>query len=378
MLNFRLRNPTEIVFGVGQIAALGELVPADARVMLFYGGGSIKTNGVYDAVRAALANRQVVEFGGIQPNPLYETILEAAKLARQHGVDFILAVGGGSVVDAAKFLAAIVPIAEGDPWDVLMAGPPPKTVLPVGAVLTLPATGSESNAVSVISHAARHLKVPFANEAARPVFAILDPSTMKSLSRRQLENGVVDAFTHVLEQYLTYPTNAPVQRGFSETLLEVLVEWGPRLISENSDEARENVMWAANQALNGLIGAGVPQDWSTHMIGHALTAIQGVDHARSLSMVMPSLLSEQFEQKLAMLARYGRRIWGLNGDDRIVAAGAIAATQDFFKRMGCPVRTGGVDADAVVHHIEAAGQFPLGENKSIGPANVRSIIERAA
>lgn len=378
MLNFRLRNPTEIVFGTGQIGAVGQLVPAQARVLLLYGGGSIKTNGVYDATRAALANHQVVEFGGIEPNPVYETILKAAKLAREQDVDFILAVGGGSVVDAAKFLAAIMPIVDGDPWDVVTAGPAPRAVLPVGVILTLPATGSESNAVSVISHAARHLKVPFANEAARPVFAILDPSTMKSLSQRQLENGVVDAFTHVLEQYLTYPTNAPVQRGFSEALLDVLIEWGPRLIAENSDEARENVMWAANQALNGLIGAGVPQDWSTHMIGHALTALHGIDHARTLTMVMTSVLTDQIEQKAAMLTRYGRRVWKLDGDDRTVAEAAIAATEDFFLRMGCPVRTTGVDAESVVRHIDAAGQFPLGENKSIGPANVRGIIGRAA
>jgi NADP-dependent alcohol dehydrogenase len=384
MVSFRYANPTEILFGTGQIGALGALLPADARVLLLYGGGSIKRNGVYEAVRDALADRQWVEFGGIEVNPVYETILRAAELARSSGTNFILGVGGGSVIDAAKFLATIVPLTEGEPWDVLRAQPAAREALPVGAVLTLPATGSESNAVSVISHAGRHLKVPFSNQAARPVFAILDPSTMKSLSRRQLENGVVDAFTHVLEQYLTVPVNAPVQLGYSEVLLEVLIEWGPTLVEQGSDEARENVMWAANQALNGLIGTGVPQDWSTHMIGHAITALHGTDHARTLSMVMGSVLRHQMQRKLAMLARYGRRVWKFDmADDGAVAEAAIAATEQFFARMGCPTRTAeldpaGLDAEAVVAHIETSGQFPLGEARAIDADAVRAILALAA
>ncbi len=308
MIHFRLNNPTQILFGPGQIAALTELVPADARVLLLYGGGSIKTNGVYDQVKKALAGVEMAEFGGIEANPVYETIKKAADLVRKSGSDFVLGVGGGSVVDAAKFLAVIAPLDVAEPWDYLVEGKPVSKILPVGAVLTLPATGSESNPVSVISFKARGLKLPFAQEGARPQFAILDPTTMRSLSRRQLENGVVDAFTHVIEQYLTRPVNTPVQFGFSEAILKVLIEWGPRLIEENSDEARENVMWAANQALNGLIGAGIPQDWSTHMIGHALTALYDIDHARTLSMVMPSLLRYQAKTKLPMLARYARHV----------------------------------------------------------------------
>ena len=243
MIQFRLCNPTEIRFGAGQIASLAELVPAGSRVLLLYGGGSIKTNGVYDQVKAGLAAAETVEFGGVEPNPVYETILQAADLARRSGVELILGAGGGSVIDAAKFLATVVPVTEGDPWDELAAGRFPARTLPVGAVLTLPATGSESNPVSVITNRARRLKIPFANEAARPRFAILDPTTMRSLSRRQLENGVVDAFTHVLEQYLTQPVNAPIQYGFSEAVLEVLLEWGPVLVETRSDEAAENVMW---------------------------------------------------------------------------------------------------------------------------------------
>jgi NADP-dependent alcohol dehydrogenase len=384
MVKFRLRNPTEILFGDGQIDALGEVLPPLARVLLLYGGGSIKGNGIYDRVRNSLAGHSVAEFGGVEANPQYETILRAAYLARSDKVDFVLGVGGGSVIDAAKFLATIIPLDVDDPWDYLMAGNMPERILPVGAILTLPATGSESNPVSVISRAARRLKIPFAYEGARPAFAILDPSSMISLSRRQLENGVVDAFTHILEQYLTLPANTPVQYGFSEALLEVLIEWGPRLVDEGSDEARENIMWAANQALNGLIGAGVPQDWSTHMIGHAITALYDVDHARTLSVVMPSLMRQRLHAKLPMLSRYARRVWKVDAvDDQIAAEQGIALTEEFFRRMGCPtkisdLKLASVSPDDIVAHIEDAGQLPLGELKDMTAQDVRSILQAAA
>lgn len=384
MISFRLINPTEILFGEGQIAHLDELLSKDARVLLLYGGGSIKKNGVYDQVKKGLGARAVAEFGGIEANPVYETILKAAELARQSNSSFVLGVGGGSVVDAAKFLATIIPITDGDPWDYLASGKQPSSILPNGAILTLPATGSESNPVSVISSKTRNLKIPFAYQGARPRFAILDPSTMKSLSRRQLENGAVDAFTHVLEQYMTLKVNTPIQFGYSETIMQVIAEWGPKLIDENSDEARENIMWAANQALNGLIGSGVPQDWSTHYIGHAITALYDVDHARTLTMVMGSVMRHKLKSKAPMLARYARRVWNIDEADDIKAAElGIAKTEDFFARMGCPIRTSGikgviVNPSDIVMHIERAGQLPLGENKDIAADDVRKILERAA
>lgn len=384
MISFRLINPTEILFGEGQIAHLDELLPKDAKVLLLYGGGSIKKNGVYDQVKKGLGARAVAEFGGVEPNPVYETLLKAADLARKSGSNFILGVGGGSVIDAAKFLAVMVPIANEDPWDYLAAGKEPPSILPNGAILTLPATGSESNPVSVISSKTRNLKIPFAYQGARPRFAILDPSTMKSLSRRQLENGAVDAFTHVLEQYMTQPVNTPIQFGFSEAIMETLVEWGPKLVEGDSDEARENVMWAANQALNGLIGSGVPQDWSTHYIGHAITALYDVDHARTLSMVMGSVMRHKLKDKSKMLARYARRVWGITETDDLKAAEAgIVKTEEFFKRMGCPTRTSDipgikVSAADIVSHIERAGQLPLGEAKDIKAPDVLAILARAA
>lgn len=384
MTAFTLCNPTQILFGADQLGQLKNLVATGTKVLLLYGGGSIKRNGVYDQVMAGLGHCEVVEFGGIEANPVYETILNAVTLARGSGTEFVLAVGGGSVADAGKFLATIIPIEGPDPWDHLVAGGTIERTLPVGVVLTLPATGSESNPVSVISNKAKGLKLPFPNEQARPRFAILNPDFMKSLDRRQLENGVVDAFTHVVEQYLTLPVNAPVQFGFSETLLKVLIEWGPKLIETGSDEARENVMWAANQALNGLIGAGVPQDWSTHMIGHAITALYDIDHARSLTLVMPALLRFKSADKRAMLVRYARNVWGIKEADEAKAAElAIARTEAFFSRMGCPVRfseiapTAVITAD-IVHHLEQAGHTALGEKQDIGISQVRDILAMAA
>lgn len=383
MVKFRLKIPTEIRFGSGEIASLSELVPAGTRVLLLYGGGSIKKNGVYDQVMAALKDCDVEPFGGVEVNPVYETILQAAQAARRHKSELVLGVGGGSVIDAAKFLANVIPIEAGDPWDELMAGRFPAKPLPVGAVLTLPATASESNAVSVMTHRGRKLKYPFANEATRPRFAILDPSTMMSLSRRQLENGVVDAFTHALEQYMTRPVNAPIQHGFSETIMKVLAEWGPKLVETKSEEACENVMWAANQALNGLIGAGVPQDWSTHYIGHAITALYDVDHARTLTMIMPALMRYKLEQKTTMLARYARNVWGVNeADDGKAAEAGIVRTEAFFRRMGCPVCASDadltIDEKGILAHLEDASQTALGENRDIRADDVRAILRMSA
>jgi NADP-dependent alcohol dehydrogenase len=384
MMKFELRNPTAILFGKGQIAALGGLIPTDARILVLYGGGSIKSNGVYDQVKSSLTGRPVEEFGDVEANPHYETLQKASALARSKSCDFVLGVGGGSVIDAAKFLACMIATGLDDPWDALLQDGGAVTPLPNGAVLTLPATGSESNPVSVISSTTRQLKIPFIHQGGRPRFAIMDPATMASLSRRQLENGVVDAFTHVLEQYLTRPVNAPVQHGFSETLLQVLIEWGPKLVETRSEEASENVMWAANQALNGLIGAGVPQDWSTHMIGHAITALHGVDHARTLTMIMPSLLRYKLKDKSTMLARFGRRVWGIEAtDDIAVAEQAIARTEAFMARMGCPVRISdmdglAIDADALVEHLERANHTRLGENQDVLIPDVRKILQMAA
>ena len=282
MLNFSFHNPTSIHFGAGQIAKLDKEIPNDANVLIIYGGGSIKKNGIFDQVIEALGARQWCEFSGIEPNPSYDTVIKSLPVIADNNVDYLLAVGGGSVVDGAKFIAAAAQFGGADPWDIIAKRARITKALPLGVVLTLPATGSESNSNGVVT---RHgNKLPFGNKLLRPQFAVLDPQVTLSLSDRQIGNGIVDAFVHVMEQYLTYNVNGKVQDRFSEGLLLTLIEEGPKALNSPTKddlEVRANAMWSATLALNGLIGAGVPQDWTAHMIGHELTGLYNIDHART-------------------------------------------------------------------------------------------------
>jgi NADP-dependent alcohol dehydrogenase len=291
MQNFFYKNPTELLFGRGMIAELASRVPSNVPALMTYGGGSIKKNGVYDQVKAALAGRNLVEFGGIGANPRYETCMEAVQVVRDRNIGFILAVGGGSVLDGSKFIAAAARHTGDDPWEILRSGGAAiQSALPVGAVLTLPATGSESNGNSVISREATREKLAFFSEKSFPVFSVLDPETTFSLPAKQVRNGIVDAFVHVCEQYMTFPAAAPLQDRFSESVLQTLIEVGPKTLAQPSDyDARASFMWSATMALNTLLGCGVPQDWATHMIGHEITAFYGLDHAETLAIVMPAL-----------------------------------------------------------------------------------------
>lgn len=381
MLNFNYCNPTRILFGQGQIGQLRQQVPDTATVLLLYGGGSIRRNGVYDQVLAALQGNKVLEFGGIEPNPSYETLMGAVELARREGVDFLLAVGGGSVIDGSKFVAAAVPFA-GDPWDILAKRAAIETALPLGCVLTLPATGSESNNGAVITRKATQDKLSFLNDKVQPRFAILDPQVTLSLPLKQVSNGVVDAFVHVVEQYLTYPVNAPVQDRFAEGLLLTLIEEGPKALAEPQNiEARGNIMWAANLALNGLIGCGVPQDWATHMLGHELTVLYGIDHARSLAIVLPPMLTLRKQAKREKLLQFAQRVWGLNGEDGDdVIDQAIARTRGFFLQMQVPVSLAdyslGVEAvDAVCAQLEKHRMVKLGERRDVTLEMSRRVLE---
>jgi len=345
MLNFTFHNPTRIHFGEGQIAAITKEIPSDATVLVVYGGGSIKKNGVYDQVVAALDGRKVFEFSGIEPNPSYDTLIKSLAIIRDNKVDYLLAVGGGSVVDGTKFIAAAALFEGDDPWDIIAKQQRITKALPIGAVLTLPATGSESNTGAVVT---RHgNKLPFASPLVRPVFAVLDPAVTRTLSDRQVGNGVVDAFVHTIEQYLTFSVNGKVQDRFSEGLLQTLIEEGPKALApETKDDlaVRANVMWSATMALNGLIGAGVPQDWTTHMIGHELTGAHGIDHARTLSIVLPAVMKVRREEKREKLLQYAERVWHIReGDDDARIDQAIAATETFFEKMGVPTRLSHVD-----------------------------------
>ncbi|NQU84519.1 MAG: iron-containing alcohol dehydrogenase, partial [Mariniphaga sp.] len=284
MYNFEYKNPVKIIFGKGTIPQVANELPKEAKILMTYGGGSIKKNGVYDQVKKALKSFDLLEFGGIEANPHYETCMKVVDLIKAEKVNFLLSVGGGSVLDATKFIAAAVKYEGDDAWDILAKGAEVKEAMPLADVLTLPATGSEMNGNSVISRVSTQEKLAFGSPKVMPVFSILDPETIFSLPDRQVANGVVDAFVHVIEQYLTFPVNSPIQDRFAESILKTLVEEGPKILSNRTDyDSAANFMWSATVALNGLIGSGVPQDWATHMIGHELTAYHGIDHARTLA-----------------------------------------------------------------------------------------------
>jgi NADP-dependent alcohol dehydrogenase len=374
--NFVYKNPTEIIFGRGAIAEIATRVPADGAVLLVYGGGSIKRNGVYDQVRTALKGRRVVEFGGIGPNPLYESCLQAVTLVKAGQVRFLLAVGGGSVLDAAKFIAVAACFTGPDPWEVLRThGENVTAALPVGAVLTLPATGSESNGNAVISRQATREKLHFTSAHVFPVFSVLDPETTFSLPQKQVRNGIVDAFVHVMEQYLTFPAAAPLQDRLAESVLQTLVEVGPVTLAEVQNyDARASLVWSATLALNTLLGSGVPQDWSTHMIGHELTAFYGLDHAETLAIVLPGVWHYKLEQKRAKLEQYGRRVWGVKS-----AKEAIARTENFFHTLGMPTklsdyRIAATDAAEKVRARFAERGTALGEHADIGADAAAAIL----
>ena len=384
MENFTFNNPTRIHFGRGQIAAIDRELPAAARVLLLAGGGSIKANGVYDQVLKALGARTRFDFFGVEANPDYDTLMRAVELCRKEKVDWILAVGGGSVLDGAKFVAAAVPF-KGEPWDILSKRAPLQSALPIGTVLTLPGTGSEANGAAVISRRTITDKLAFIHPLVYPRFSVLDPETTFSLPEKQIANGIADAFTHVMEQYLTVPAHAAIQDRFAESVLKVLIDEGAKSVANPRDYAsRANVVWAATWALNGAIGVGVPQDWASHMIGHELTALHGIDHARTLAVVLPSLMSVQRSSKREKILQYGERVWGItqgSEDSRIDAA--ISKTRDFYEGLGLRTRLSdyGVSVETaatVANRLGSRGMIALGERGDITPAVVEKILRLAA
>ena len=382
MFNFDFYNPTRIVFGPDTIARLDDLVPTDARVMVLFGGQSARKTGTLAQVNEALGARHVQEFGGIEPNPSYETLMQAVAQVREQQLDFLLAVGGGSVIDGTKFVAAAVGY-EGDAWNILETrGAGIRQALPFANVLTLPATGSEMNHSGVVTRRATQAKLPFRSVHVFPQFSILDPSKTQTLPVRQLANGVVDAFVHVMEQYLTYPVDARVQDRFAEGLLQTLIEIGPQILKESADySTRANLMWTATLALNGLIGAGVPQDWSTHMIGHELTALHGIDHARTLAIVLPANLKVRREAKRAKLLQYAERVWHISqGDDEQRIDAAIQKTRTFFESLGLPTRLAAYqldanDIDGLLKQLDAHRLTALGEHRDVTLDVSRQILE---
>lgn len=385
MLNFELYNPTNYVFGKGQIAKLSTLVPQGAKILLAYGGGSIFKNGVYDQVKLALTGFELIEFGGIEPNPRFETLMKAVEIIRAQNVTFILAVGGGSVIDGVKFISGAVRY-EGNPIEILknkVLFTDLTKVVPFGTVLTLPATGSEMNSGAVVTIEATHEKLVLGGSALFPKFSIVDPTVITSLPKRQLQNGVVDAFTHVMEQYLTYQHDALLQDRFAESILKTLIEVGPSVVENPEDyKLASNFVWSATMALNGLIQKGVPSDWATHMIGHELTALYEIDHARTLAIIGPNLYRVLFETKKDKLAQYGERVWGITGNSvEEKAEKAIEQTLAFYHTMGMKTKLSENTtdykntADFIVDRFEERGWKALGEKQNITPDKVREIVE---
>ena len=387
MYNFNFYNPTRIFFGKDQLSNINNSIPTDARVLITYGGGSAKRSGLIEKVKANLGSRTVVEFGGIEPNPRYETLMKAVDVVRNENIDFILAVGGGSVIDGTKFIC-LAAHYEGDATDLMKLGfrhigsDMVKKVVSFGTVLTLPATGSEMNNGAVITY--NHGKFPVMSELTYPKFSVLDPTVTFTLPKNQVANGIVDAFVHTAEQYITFPVDARIQDRIAEGILQTLIEIGTTNVEEPENyNARANMVWSATMALNGLIGAGVPQDWATHMIGHELTAMFGIDHGQTLAIIYPSVLEVMRGQKSAKLLQYAERVWNITAEsDEEKINQAISRTREFFESLGIKTRLSeyGVSADkipALVKQLKAHGLTALSETGAITLEISQQILENA-
>lgn len=409
MLNFEYQNPTKVLFGKGQIAKISHEIPADARILIIYGGGSVIANGTLEQAKRALSGRNITEFGGIEPNPDYETLMKAVDVIAKKRINFLLAIGGGSVIDGTKFIAAAACWELGDPWEILNnRGKGIRNIIPFGCILTLPATGSEMNQHAVISRKTRQVSLPsasgsqgnsgamamqsqiakeklaFSNDKVYPQFAVLDPLTTLSLPQAQIANGIVDAFSHVIEQYLTYPVHANLQDRFAESIMLTLLDDGIKSYQNPTDyDSRANLMWCATMALNGLIGAGVPQDWSAHAIGHELTALFDLAHAETLAIVLPTTMLIRKQEKKAKLLQYAKRVWNIDGhDDDVIIQQAIDKTTHFFESLGFATRLSAYDIKedqlpAIAATLLKHGINGMGEHGSVTLEVCEEILHHA-
>lgn len=385
MENFDFYNPTHIVFGKDRLGELDSLIPKDAKVLILYGGGSVVKYGTLDKVKANLANRTVIEFSGIEPNPEYETLIKAVEIIKNENVDFLLAVGGGSVVDGTKFISLAVNYKGADFTELLTDKQAQASVtkgVSIGTVMTLPATGSEMNSGAVVSY--NHGKYVVANLLLFPKFSILDPTLTYTLPVSQVANGIVDAFIHVIEQYVTYPVDARFQDRTGEGILQTLIEIGKQTIDYPTDyDSRANLVWCATMALNGLIRVGVPQDWTTHMIGHELTAMFGIDHGKTLAVLQPSIWEIRKEKKREKLLQYAERVWNITeGDDDSRIDMAISNTRRFFESLGVSTRlteygVNANDIDNIVNALRSHGFTALSETQDLNLDISRKILLNA-
>lgn len=381
MNNFTFVNPVKIIFGKDTIKELSKEVPAGSKVLVIYGGGSIKSNGVYDQVAKALSSFEWFEYSGIEANPHYETCMRVVSYINEKKIDYLLAVGGGSVIDATKFIAAAACFDGNDPWDILSKRAKISKALPFGVVLTLSATGSEMNAGAVITKVSTQDKLAFGSAYTYPKFSILDPEVTYSLPLRQVSNGIADAFVHVIEQYLTYPVHAMIQDKFAESILTTLVTEGPKALETPNDyNVRANLMWASTWALNGWIGQGVPEDWATHQIGHEITALYGLDHAQTLAIVLPGVMTILKEQKAEKILQLGQQVFGiynnLSREERL--DNTIKTVENFFEEIQIKTHLSDYglnkeSIDKVCSKLQGRG-WTLGEKSNITPEVVREIL----
>ncbi len=382
MNNFEFCCPTHLVFGKGSISKLRDLVDVNKKILLIYGGGSIKKNGVYDQVKEALKGYNVVEFSGIEPNPTFETCMEAVEVVKKENIDFLLAVGGGSVLDGTKFIAAASKYEGENPYEIAMYELNIEDALPLGCVMTLPATGSEMNCGAVISRKSTQEKFAFHSPLVYPKFSIIDPESTYTLPVQQVRNGIVDTFVHVMEQYATYDVNSPLQDYWAIGIIKTLIEEAPKVFENNKDyEAKANIFWCATCGLNYWINLGVVQDWSTHRIGHELTALYGLAHGQSLAVVMPRLWQVKKIAKEKKLAKLAREVFGCSeADDNKAADCAIVKTEEFFNSIGMKTKLSDYDVVAEEAAQKVKERFEkrktvLGENSDITPDVVYEVLK---
>ena len=383
MNNFDLQNPTKIIFGKGEISKISNEIPKNAKVLMLYGGGSIKKNGVYEQVSEALSDFELIEFGGIPANPEYKVLMEALAVIKAENITYLLAVGGGSVIDGTKFLASAALFESGEPWDILSKNIRTEKGMPFGTVLTLPATGSEMNSGAVVSRKETKEKFAMGGPGLFPQFSILDPQVVKSIPKRQIANGLADAYTHVLEQYMTYSVDAKLQDRFAESILQTLVEIAPTMLNDEFDyKAASNFMWSCTMALNGLIQKGVPSDWAIHMMGHELTALYGIDHARTLAIITESHYKVNLEDKKDKLAQYAERVWNItDGTLEEKAIIGIEKTTEFFQSLGIETKLSKYTenykgtAEEISKRFEDRGWKTIGEKGKVTPIMVKQIVE---
>lgn len=379
MYPFQYYNPVKIIFGQNTIAKITQEIPAQARVLITFGGGSIKKNGIYDQVKNALSNHFTLEFDGIEANPEYETLMKAVEIVKSEKIDFLLAVGGGSVLDGTKFIAAASKYEGKDCWEILNGGTL-KEAVALASVMTLPATGSEMNSFAVVSRREMKLKLAFGSPLVFPKFSVLDPHFMASLPQRQKANGVVDAFIHVLEQYLTFPNEAEVQDRWAEGVLQTLIQYGPRYANEDFNyDVSSNIMWAATCALNGMIGVGVAHDWATHGIGHELTALYRLDHAQTLAIVMPGMMKVMYDVKEAKIKRMAQNVFGINSSEFSIDA-AINALESFFHSLNMKTKLADYKLDTfaideVLKSLSAKGPIKMGEKGLVTEGKVEEMLK---